>query len=153
MKKSNKGFTLVELLAIILIIAIIGVIAVPNISKQMKKNEDRQKRLLNQRITNAAHTYAAKYYADKMVKGYYESLSGSSEPDGSSYIKNIAKFTLKQLEQDGLLDLSGEECSGKKNDDNAAIEVNVDDESNIHFYFGGIEADDCVDTSIIDGLW
>ena len=99
MKKNNKGFTLVELLAIILIIAIIGVIAVPNISKQMKKNEDRQQRLLNQRITNAAHTYAAKYYADEMVKG--SSMSTKS-------------FTLKQLEQDGLLDLNTDECSARR---------------------------------------
>ena len=97
MKKNNKGFTLVELLAIILIIAIIGVIAVPNISNQMKKNEDRQQRLLNQRITNAAHTYAAKYYADKMVEDYTSD-------------ELIAEFTLSDLEQDGLLDLNKDEC-------------------------------------------
>ena len=124
MKKSNKGFTLVELLAIILIIALIGIIAVPNISKQMKKNEDRQQRLLNQRITNAAHTYAAKYYADKMVD--------DDETD-------VASFTLENLEQDGLLDLNDNECKDKDSytRKNVAISVTRND-ANIFFNFDNI---------------
>lgn len=89
MIKNNKGFTLAELLAIIVILALIMVIAAPNMTKLFDEREQMDKDVLSQKIENAAKLYVAKYYADKVISG-----SGS------------IKFTLNDLQQDGLINLS-----------------------------------------------
>ena len=87
--KNNKGFTLVELLAIIVILALIILVAAPSMTKQIKKKEDAEQTVLNEKIYNASRMYAAKYYASEIVnKGSFD-------------------FTLQDLEEDGLLDLKG----------------------------------------------
>lgn len=90
--KNNKGFTLIELLAIVVILALIILIAAPNMTKQIKKKDDTDQTILDEKIYNAARMYAAKYYAEKIV--------------GVGVASEI-KFTLSDLESDGLLDLKG----------------------------------------------
>ena len=97
MKNNNKGFTLVEILAVIVILLIIVVIAAPNMTKEIKRGEDANQSVLNQKIENAAHLYAAKYYADEIVK----------LPSSGSEIT----LTLDDLEQDGLINLNNSECT------------------------------------------
>ena len=97
--KNNKGFTLVEILAVIVILLIIVVIAAPNMTKEIKRGEDASQNVLNQKIENAAHLYAAKYYADAIVNC------------NSSIDNPCVKFSLYNLEQDGLINLSNEGCS------------------------------------------
>lgn len=92
--KDNKGFTLVELLAVIVILAIIMIIAAPSMTKEIARNEKENKNILNQKIENAAHIYAAKYFVNDLI-------------DGSEI-----SFTLNDLEQDGLIDLK-DKCSSK----------------------------------------
>ena len=92
--KDNKGFTLVELLAVIVILAIIMIIAAPTMTKEIARNEAENKNILNQKIENAAHIYAAKYFVNDLI-------------DGSEI-----SFTLNDLEQDGLIDLK-DKCSSK----------------------------------------
>ncbi len=89
---NKKGFTLIELLAIVIILGVIMVVAAPSITKQIDRSEKETQSVLNQKIENAAHLYAAKYHADEIVNG------GSFS------------FTLSDLENDGLLDLKGK-CS------------------------------------------
>ena len=96
--KTNKGFTLVELLAIIVILAVIMAVAAPSMTKQIKKKEDTDQTILDEKIYNASRMYAAKYYADDIVKN------------------NEFSFTLSALEEDGLLDLKGK-CSNKMSED------------------------------------
>lgn len=91
--KNNKGFTLVELLAIIVILALIILVAAPSMTKQIKKKEDTEQTVLNEKIYNASRMYAAKYYASEIV-------STATPPPTFS-------FTLQDLEDDGLLDLKG----------------------------------------------
>lgn len=98
--KENRGFTLVELLAIVVLLGIIALVAAPNMTKQIKKKEEVDQTILDEKISNAAHLYVAKYYADKVVKG--ECKKNSSD--------NPCKFTLNDLELDGLIDLKGK-CS------------------------------------------
>ena len=93
MRKNSKGFTLVELLAIVVILALIAVIAAPNMTRQIRENEENTQNILNQKIENAAHLYAAKYYANKLVN-----ISTSGE---------IIEFTLSDLQSDGLINLKG----------------------------------------------
>lgn len=95
--KNNKGFTLVELLAIIVILALIILVAAPSMTKQIKKKEDTEQTVLNEKIYNASRMYAAKYYASEIVS------TATSSPTFS--------FTLQDLEDDGLLDLKGK-CDG-----------------------------------------
>lgn len=96
--KNNKGFTLVELLAIIVILALIILVAAPSMTKQIKKKEDTEQIVLNEKIYNASRMYAAKYYASEIVS------TANPRPTFS--------FTLQDLEEDGLLDLKGK-CAGK----------------------------------------
>ena len=96
MRKNSKGFTLVELLAIVVILALIAVIAAPNMTRQIRENEENTQNILNQKIENAAHLYAAKYYANQLVNG------------------NTVSFTLTDLQSDGLINLKGN-CEGLEN--------------------------------------
>ena len=91
----NKGFTLVELLSIVVILAIIIVLAVPNIGKQIDKREEETKTILNKKIEEASHIYASKYFVSELVNC-----------NDSSCIS----FTLNDLERDGLIKLDDDEC-------------------------------------------
>lgn len=123
--KNNKGFTLVELLAIVVILAVIMIIAAPNITKEIKRSEKENQNILNQKIENAAHMYTAKYYADKIVT------------------KEEIKFTLDDLEQDGLINLK-DACDGKKNENIIVLEGKK-------YNYKGIENSNCYDCSSANG--
>lgn len=101
--KNNYGFTLIELLAIVVILGVIIALAAPNMTKQINKKEKTDQTILDEKISNAAHMYIAKYYSDKVV-------------DGTCNINNInninpCSFTLNDLEQDGLINLKGKNCT------------------------------------------
>ena len=85
---NNKGFTLTELLAIVVIIVLISIVAVPSMTKQIKKEEEQMQSILENKIENAAKLYAVKYYASKLIKG-----------------NEVVTFTLDDLEKDGLINL------------------------------------------------
>lgn len=135
--RKNKGFTLIELLAIIVILGLIALAAIPNISKQVKESEKQEQTVLDKKIENASKLYAAKYYADKIVK------CDSSSCD--------IKFTLNDLENDGLLSLNDDQCSGqvtigvhniKTVEANIKIEWDSDSPNNkIKFNYGNIALD------------
>ena len=96
--KNNYGFTLIELLAIVVILGVIIAVAAPNMTKQINKKEKTDQTILDEKISNAAHMYIAKYYSDKVVDGTCDS--------------NTCSFTLNDLEQDGLINLKGKNCTG-----------------------------------------
>lgn len=95
--KNNYGFTLIELLAIVVILGVIIAVAAPNMTKQINKKEETDQTILNEKISNAAHMYIAKYYSDKVVDGTCDS--------------STCRFTLNDLEQDGLINLKGKNCT------------------------------------------
>lgn len=95
--KNNYGFTLIELLAIVVILGVIIAVAAPNMTKQINKKEETDQTILDEKISNAAHMYIAKYYSDKVVDGTCDSSTCS--------------FTLNDLEQDGLINLKGKNCT------------------------------------------
>lgn len=123
MKKNNKGFTLVEILAVIVILLIIVVIAAPNMTKEIKRGEDANQNVLNQKIENAAHLYAAKYYADAIITC-----------DSSSNINNpCVKFSLNNLEQDGLINLSDSSCNSTE-----IIKIYLNSEGKIEYDYDDV---------------
>lgn len=97
--KNNYGFTLIELLAIVVILGVIIALAAPNMTKQINKKEKTDQTILDEKISNAAHMYIAKYYSDKVVGGTCDS--------------NTCSFTLNDLEQDGLINLK-DKCTNVK---------------------------------------
>lgn len=101
---NNKGFTLTELLAIVVIIVLVSLVAVPSMTKQIKKEEDQIQSILNNKIENAAKLYAVKYYSSELIK----LTSGSP----------AITFSLNDLEKDGLINLQNKcNTDGKKNED------------------------------------
>ena len=69
--KNNYGFTLIELLAIVVILGVIIAVAAPNMTKQINKKEETDQTILDEKISNAAHMYIAKYYSDKVKSVHY----------------------------------------------------------------------------------
>ena len=124
--KDNKGFTLVELLAVIVILAIIMIIAAPSMTKEIARNEAENKNILNQKIENAAHLYVAKYYVSDLINENYDNI----------------KFTLDDLEQDGLIDLKGK-CEGQLDKDIEVKESEEDNNNFIEYDYSSIKYGDC----------
>lgn len=126
--KNNYGFTLIELLAIVVILGVIIAVAAPNMTKQINKKEETDQTILDEKISNAAHMYIAKYYSDKVVDGTCDSSTCS--------------FTLNDLEQDGLINLKGKNCTG-------VMGKTIFYSSNGNSYnFEAIQASDCASDKI-----
>lgn len=126
--KNNYGFTLIELLAIVVILGVIIAVAAPNMTKQINKKEETDQTILDEKISNAAHMYIAKYYSDKVVDGTCDS--------------NTCRFTLNDLEQDGLINLKGKNCT------NVMGEYMFYLSSNNSYDFGSIKSSDCASDNI-----
>lgn len=131
--KNNYGFTLIELLAIVVILGVIIAVAAPNMTKQINKKEETDQTILDEKISNAAHMYIAKYYSDKVVDGTCDS--------------STCRFTLNDLEQDGLINLKGKNCTkvmGKYMFYLSSNDSNIKDSYN----FKAIQASDCASDKI-----
>lgn len=126
--KNNYGFTLIELLAIVVILGVIIAVAAPNMTKQINKKEETDQTILDEKISNAAHMYIAKYYSDKVVDGTCDS--------------NTCRFTLNDLEQDGLINLKGKNCTNVMDKDMFYLS------SNNSYDFGSIKSSDCASDNI-----
>ncbi len=126
--KDNYGFTLIELLAIVVILGVIIAVSAPNMTKQINKKEETDQTILDEKISNAAHMYIAKYYSDKVVDGTCDSSTCS--------------FTLNDLEQDGLINLKGKNCTN-------VMGKTIFYSSNGNSYnFKAIQASDCASDKI-----
>lgn len=131
--KNNYGFTLIELLAIVVILGVIIAVAAPNMTKQINKKEKTDQTILDEKISNAAHMYIAKYYSDKVV-------------DGTCSI-NTCSFTLNDLEQDGLINLK-DKCTYV---DDTGVHHVIDGKIYLlgnSYHFENIQAPDCASGKI-----
>ena len=106
---NNKGFTLAELLAIVVIIGVIAVISTINMTKQISSSEKEEKNALSQNIENAAKVYAAKYHSKKLIELKNCDLFDDDECQVS--------ISLDDLVKEGLINLKDNQCvgSGDKN--------------------------------------
>lgn len=131
--KDNYGFTLIELLAIVVILGVIIAVSAPNMTKQINKKEETDQTILDEKISNAAHMYIAKYYSDKVVDGTCDSSTCS--------------FTLNDLEQDGLINLKGKNCVDFMDKDMFYLSSN-DPNIKDSYDFGSIKSSDCASKNI-----
>lgn len=132
--KNNNGFTLIELLAIVVILGVIIAVAAPNMTKQINKKEETDQTILDEKISNAAHMYIAKYYSDKVV-------------DGTCSI-NTCSFTLNDLEQDGLINLK-DKCTYV---DDTGVRHVIDGKIYLlgnSYHFENIQAPNCASDGIV----
>lgn len=61
MKKNNKGFTLIEVLAVIILISVIGVVTMPSLTSINQSSQSRIDRSTKLLIENAAKIYVSNY--------------------------------------------------------------------------------------------
>lgn len=94
---NNKGFTLVELLAIVVIISVIATVAVPSITNEINSSDKHTQNVVDESIENASKLYVAKYYAKQFIND-----------------EKTIEFTLNDLENDGLLNLKSDICKNDK---------------------------------------
>ena len=70
----NKGFTLVELMAVIIILGLIAVIAVPIVTKILSNSKDELYERQVKEIEDAAKRWGVDNIIDEEVNNYYVSL-------------------------------------------------------------------------------
>jgi len=87
-KLNKKGFTLVELLAVIVVLAIIIIIAMPNVLRAM-----------NNARTNSLKVYAQKVFTQAQAQYNMESLSDSFT-DGTLLVSGVRCYNLQQLQME-----------------------------------------------------
>ena len=112
MKNNEKGFTLVELIAVVTIMAIIAALAIPNITREISASDERQQNVLDMKIENAAKLYVAK--KKPCV------LTGKKIADTNNYhiaceVTENFSFTLRELINEGLLELNKSQCMEVRN--------------------------------------
>lgn len=128
--RKNKGFTLIELLSIIVIMGVIIVLAGPSMTRQFKKEEENNSKILREKIHNATKLYVAKYHAPTLLNGGPISL------------------TLSDLQNDGLINLQTnknckEKLSGKISvsvDTNGKVIYNYKSDDNIIACYGSVNS-------------
>lgn len=103
MKKNNKGFTLIEMLGVVILLGILGTIAVAGTSKYLEQSRKKSFLLMSQSIYEAAQNCQTQgkcstgtYYADttntnnNLIKmGYLEELKNpkSSQPNCTASVQ------------------------------------------------------------------
>lgn len=94
----KKGFTLVELLAVMILLGVVSLIAVPSIGKILNRSREKALESTKEELIKAAQ----KYYADNIRElpddGSHKCLS-VSEIEASGYISNDDIVDPKNLEK------------------------------------------------------
>lgn len=96
MKKNNRGFTLIEITAVVLILGVIFLISFPTLERLMKKSEQDKDTYNEENIIMAAKTYL------NMHSSEYTFTDGTD-----------IEITLTKLVEDDLLDDNDYEDSDK----------------------------------------
>lgn len=102
-KLNNKGFTLVELLAVVVILVIIMTVALPNISSSIERSQNKQDAAMEKVIISAGELYVSKHKASIKNKIssvgncfiFIEDLTSEgylSSEDVSDYIGNCLSY-------------------------------------------------------------
>ena len=94
MKKNRKGFTLVELLAVIVIISILVGLVVSSVSRYKNKAEEKEKTIVRQNIISIFNNYRMEMLEEgKVIK------------PGVKY-----KYKISNMDSDAIINYNGKRC-------------------------------------------
>lgn len=117
--KNNKGFTLIELMAVIIILAVIGLIIFPSAIESINNSKDKLYKEQVKRILDAADSWA--------------SSNDSKLPSGDG---EAIKITIDQLQKAGLL--KKDDVKNPLNSaDNMSQDIVIYFDSNYNQYISG----------------
>lgn len=114
---NRRGFTLVELLAVIAILAILSIIAVPNVLKYL--NESRIKAMVTQEnnISDAANLFVTDYCSSSKIHDGMCPASYENNEEGKKYLclssLNLDTVKYKNKECKGIIVYYDEYSKGK----------------------------------------
>ena len=134
MKKNRKGFTLVELLAVIVIISILVGLVVSSVSRYKNKAEEKEKKILRQNIISIFNNYRMEMLEEGKV------------------IKQKVNYKISDMDSDAIINYNGKKCKF----DNSHIFYTKKESSNEEVYCilftcnGEIIIDDIGDTENTD---
>lgn len=124
----KKGFTLTELLAVIVIMGIIGLIAIPNVQNLMERHKNNMLQIQERNIESAArswgadHTYLLPTLEDASIKKTYEEVKNGTDQEYGELV-----ITLELLQNNGYI---GKEIK------NSVTKKDIDPKSEIHITYG-----------------
>ena len=98
----KKGFTLVELLAVIVILGLIGLIAIPAVTNTLNDSKEKTKEIQEENIKEAARTWMAKNIMYTPDGNVGECEFDEANPCTNKYNKLIIK--LKDLQDGNFID-------------------------------------------------
>ena len=93
MKKNRKGFTLVELLAVIVIISILVGLVVSSVSRYKNKAEEKEKKILRQNIISIFNNYRIEMLEEGKV------------------IKQDVNYEISNMDSDAIINYNGKKCT------------------------------------------
>ena len=93
MKKNRKGFTLVELLAVIVIISILVGLVVSSVSRYKNKAEKKEKKILRQNIISIFNNYRMEMLEEGKV------------------IKQDVNYEISNMDSDAIINYNGKKCT------------------------------------------
>lgn len=119
MRLGNKGFTLVEVLAVIVIIAVLGGIAIPGVLSSINTSKDASYNIMISNIVSASQSLYEE--VDSGIE-LYQYTSGGKDTDNNVTINsNSISTNLQTLVSNGFLAGSNNDCSGTGCNENKKI--------------------------------
>ena len=113
-KLNNKGFTLVELLAVIAILLIIMTVALPNISSAIERTKNKQSDSMGKIIIAAGNLYISDHKNNFSTNGNYcikvSTLIGEDYLDSEDVDNNFADKCLIYQKTDTKIELNDKEA-------------------------------------------
>lgn len=92
MKKNRKGFTLVELLAVIVIISILVGLVVTSVSRYKSKAEEKEKQTLRQNIISIFNNYRIEML------------------ENGEIVKQKTDYEISNMDSDAIINYNGKKC-------------------------------------------
>lgn len=109
MKLNNKGFTLIEVLAVIVIIAILGGIAIPSVLSSINTSKDASYDIMISNIITASSSLYEEIEYDNSIL-YEFDLTGSTSNE-IKIVSDSISVNLQTLVSNGFLTGSNNDCS------------------------------------------
>ena len=102
MMKDNKGFTLVELLAVLVLLSVVMAIVIPSLSASLSRTKDKQNQSNYKFLESAAEMYVSDYFDS--VKSNMGDNNKCKDEENGEYNKCKCYITISDLLEEGYID-------------------------------------------------